>query len=176
MSLTHEEIRAILARVSYKPGWTIVARRHPFGTYVLIDATVPDAEYVEQWRRNPYPIEYIPSTRIGVRACVPQVSTERDFLDWLAWRMIKVERHESREFFQVDGKPWDSPHKREQPKHDFHVRKRDGAWHVYAEDPLSEDQLGRWICCRITMQEAYRMAIRLVVRAHLSKGDIGPIE
>lgn len=181
--MKHDDIVDLLSQVTYRPGWTITAHRHPFGTYVLIDAEVLDSE---KWDDSiPVEINYRlgNTTRVGVRACVPpQHGTPDEFYDWLEWRLSKVEHHEMREFFKVDGKPWDSPHKRAQPKHDYHVRNltplappQTGSWWgVYRHDELADDGLGDLLQLYPTMQEAYKQAIFEVVQDDLRKGMVGP--
>lgn len=124
MHWRHEAIADVLRHVSYRPGWEFTAHRHPWGTYILIDAVVLDAQRysfdisVEENYRCGH------TTYVGVRACVPpRLRTPAQFFDWLLQRLIKVERHECREFFQVVGAPWDSPHWKPQPRHDYHVRR-----------------------------------------------------
>lgn len=113
-----EYVRGLLSLVTYKAGWTITAFRTPVGdrVWVLIDAEVPDSEDPSL------------TTRIGVRAVVPAGLNADQFYDWLGRRLIRVERHESREFFQVGGRPWNSPHQREQLPCDYKVRKLYGKW------------------------------------------------
>lgn len=166
----HNSIVALLEDVTYRPGWTITAHRHDFGTYVLIDAEVLDSEkwdsaftVEENYRKGN-------TTRVGVRACVPpDIRNGEGLYDWLEWRLGKVEHHEMREFFMVCGTPWDSPHKRVQPKHDYHVRRHwTGKWVVTREGSDLE------VMAASSMVEAYRKAIYLIVQDDLRKEMIGP--
>lgn len=169
--MRHEIIERCLTYVTYRPGWTITAHRHPFGTYVLIDAEVLDSEKYDSTLTVEQNYTKGNTTRVGVRACVPpDYLSLIEFYNWLEWRLGKVEHHEMREFFQVNGKPWDSPHKRVQPKHDYHVRKvRPGKWAVYRyDDPDLE------VMSATTMEDAYLRAIYLVVQDDLNKQMIGP--
>lgn len=150
------EVRSLLERCGYRPGWTITAHPTPVGPYVwiLIDAEVPDSE------------SHARTTRIGVRAVVPYFDDDPDFFHWLAWRLQRIERHECREFFWVDGQPWDSPHKVPQPQHDYLVRKHEtDGWQVKRHDDVVVG-LG-WQ----TQQEAYEAAWMLVIADDLHKAD-----
>lgn len=167
----------LLDEVTYRPGWTITAHRHPFGTYILIDAEVLDSEkwdssisVEDNYRKGN-------TTRVGVRACVPpELNSASAFYDWLEWRLGKVEHHEMREFFMVRGKPWDSPHKRPQPKHDYHVRKNRqwGHWDVHRHDETAPDGLGLPVMSASTMRDAYIKAMYQVSQDDLRKKMIGP--
>lgn len=155
-----QEITRLLERCGYRPGWTITAQHAPVGTHVwiLIDAEVPDSE------------SHARTTRIGVRAVVPHYHEDEYFFRWLAWRLQRIERHECREFFWVDGEPWDSPHKVPQPKHDYLVRKGDSGegepfWMVLRHDETVVGPLWQ------TWQEAYEEAWRRVIEDDLVKGD-----
>jgi hypothetical protein len=201
--VNHDQIVELLQEVTYRPGWTITAHRHHLGSYVLIDAEVLDSE---KWdKRVPVDVNYRlgNTTRVGVRACVPPAhQTPKEFYDWLEWRLSKVEIHEMREFFMVGGKPWDSPHKRVQPKHDYHVRRWNAGkcdhphiedmgekwtfcedvgcsgyvyfWGVYRHDPLAEDELGELLRSYGTMEMAFEQALYEVIQDDLRKGLVGP--
>jgi hypothetical protein len=176
--VNHDLVVELLREVRYRPGWTVTAHRHPFGSYILIDAEVLDSEkwddalsVEENYRRGN-------TTRVGVRACVPpQHETYNELYDWLEWRLGKVEIHEMREFFMVGGKPWNSPHKRVQPKHDYHVRKDEqiGLWVAYQHHDYGlDDKFGPVVATAHTMREAYMGAIQRIVEDDLQKGIVGP--
>jgi hypothetical protein len=166
-----ERIKAALEGVRYRPGWTITAHPCPFSNHVwvLIDAEVPDAEKWDHdlpaWRNR----SRDNMTRIGVRAVVPdndnhEIYFYEHFYNWLAWRLKRIERHESREFFWVDGKPWDSPHKTPQPEHDYLVRKVRDHWEIQHPD-------GSTVLKTATWGYAYQVAWRHVINDDLAKGD-----
>ena len=161
-----DRVRALLSHVTYRPGWTVEAFPTPYGgrTWVLIDAEVLDSEKYdptipveENYRRGN-------TTRVGVRAVVPQFIFGAEFFDWLGKRLIRCERHESREFFKVDGTPWNDPHKVPQPPVDYWVRKRGGRWVVctYSGPPVAV--LDSW-------QAAYETAWQYVINDDLRKGS-----
>lgn len=141
-------------KVTYRPGWTITAHPCPVGdrVWILIDAEVIDSE---DWSKT---------TRVGVRAVVPDFDSPREFYNWLGWRLIRCERHESREFFQVDGRPWDSPHKTPEPPVDYHVRKR-GSWWIVTRET------GPYISKWRTWREAWSEAWMYVIDDDLKKGE-----
>lgn len=136
MSSSLLRVRRLLSRVEYRPGWTVEAFPTPVGgrVWVLIDAVVLDSEKYDPTMSVDWNYTVGRTTRVGVRAVVPNFSLQEEFYDWLGKRLIRCERHESREFFQVDGVPWNSPHKVPQPKHDYTVRKRGGSWGVWRHD------------------------------------------
>jgi hypothetical protein len=97
--LSGTDIAAVLARVSYKPGWTLEVYDTPApGAWLLIAADQEDAHH---------PGQVLP---LRMRCELPPFPTESTFLTWLRWRLEAVERHECHEWLRVDGHaPWD-PH------------------------------------------------------------------
>lgn len=97
--LTVAEMRAVLAEVSYRPGWTFsLEEGAPEGPHVFIVATV-----VNSYRPDE-------TVDLGIRSPLPPFRTVDDMLLWLAWRLRRVEDHESREWFRYGGGLVDDPH------------------------------------------------------------------
>jgi hypothetical protein len=97
--LTTAQVQAELERVTYKPGWTITCYdgRHE-GQHLTIRADLPDA-------CNPGD-----TVTIQVETALPPIP-DVDYLHaWLIWRLCRIESHEAREFYRVDGKPVFDPH------------------------------------------------------------------
>lgn len=98
--LTPEQIQNILDRTKYKPGWNLESYQGRYeGPHLRIwSETIPDA--------------FTPGAmaRFDVHSPIPPMATEADLLEWLLWRIIRIESHEAREFFQIDGKPFADPH------------------------------------------------------------------
>lgn len=93
------ELAALCARVGYR-GWALnVYLGVHEGVHLQIAAQVSDA--------------FGPGlTTLDIHCRVPRVA-RRDpehFLDWLLERIEVAENHETREFFKVDGRVYDSPH------------------------------------------------------------------
>lgn len=97
--LSHHAIEAIVARVTYKPGWSLVIRDLPVqGTYLSVYAELENS--------------YQPGTTVPLRihSPVPPVADADAFLTWLAWRLRMIEVHELLEWLKIDDKPWIDPH------------------------------------------------------------------
>lgn len=95
------DIQAILNDVSYRPGWRFRAVDTPEGVLVRIDATLPDS-------RNPGRM-----VDIGIDSVLdPFVlwAGRDELLRWLAWRLQRVEIHESQEWFRYRGELHQDPH------------------------------------------------------------------
>jgi hypothetical protein len=92
-------LQGILARVRYKPGWafSLYDGRHE-GQHVRITTVVPDAYDPDK------------SLTVDVHSMLPPMLSERQFLEWVGWRLRRIECHESREFFRFDGRVFDDPH------------------------------------------------------------------
>jgi hypothetical protein len=98
--LSTEQIRTVLSRCSYKPGWSWEVHEDPWeGVYVRFLVDVPDSYGMGE------------HTTLGIDSWLaPQVS-ERSLHLWLAWRLGRIESHEMREWLKVDGRPVFDPHK-----------------------------------------------------------------
>lgn len=98
--LTIEQIRAEVARVAYRPGWTFVVEERGFeDPWLRIIAPVPNA--------------YDPAQAIdlGIDSPVPPMADADALHRWLMWRLCRVETHEAREFYKVDGFVQFDPHR-----------------------------------------------------------------
>ena len=94
------DLARILRRITYKPGWTVELYGGDYeGPWVDIRFECPDAYQPDQ------------TTSIRVRSPVPPTFTDADFVEWLLWRIRRVEDHECREWFKVDGSAWADPHR-----------------------------------------------------------------
>lgn len=97
--LTIDALRSALKRVTYRPGWRFILYQSEHeGIWMSVKAEVPDAA-------NPSK-----TTVVNVRTAVPPIPHEAYFWTWLAYRLKRIESHESREYLKVDGKPLDDPH------------------------------------------------------------------
>lgn len=97
--LTVGEIEAELARVSYKPGWTFrVYQGRWEGLHLVIRTEVPDAYHEGE------------NVVLDVHSFLPPLRDRWALHSWLTWRLARIEVHEMREFYRVDGQCWDDPH------------------------------------------------------------------
>lgn len=99
--LTTEQIRAEMARVSYRPGWQMTVEEYGFeDPWVRIVCDVPDA--------------YQPGAIItlGIESPLPPMVDATALHRWMVWRLARIEEHEAREFYRVDGSIVFDPHRR----------------------------------------------------------------
>jgi hypothetical protein len=100
--LSRAEIADQLERVSYKPGWSFEIYEHRWeGPHIFIVAPTSNA--------------YRPSETIelGIRSPLPPFADADALHAWLMWRLGRIESHELREFYRVDGQPIADPHEAE---------------------------------------------------------------
>jgi hypothetical protein len=98
--LTVVEMQSLACRMTYKPGWTFEVREGAHeGTHLTIKTMVPDAYRPEEL------------TSLNVETFLPPFLTEEQFYNTVLWRIKRIEIHEALEFFRVDGKPWNDPHR-----------------------------------------------------------------
>jgi hypothetical protein len=96
------EIRECLERCEYKPGWSWELREDLWeGPFVRFLVTVDDSYAVEQADGV---------ITLGIDSWLPPQVSEESLRLWLAWRLGRIESHEMREFFKVDGRPVFDPH------------------------------------------------------------------
>jgi hypothetical protein len=88
-----------LARVTYKPGWSLSAYQGRFeGPHLVVHAEVEDA--------------YRPGslTTLDVHTFLPPIDTTDSLERVLAWRLARLETHEMREWLKRDGRAIFDPH------------------------------------------------------------------
>jgi hypothetical protein len=100
--LNGHELQLCLNAVDYKPGWKFTLYQHRYeGVCVDIAITLP----------NGYrPAETVD---VNIRCPVPPIVNAEHFHDWLMWRLARIELHEMREFYHVNGTIRDDPHSEE---------------------------------------------------------------
>lgn len=97
--LSMVEVAAELELVTYKAGWSFGLYEDRWeGPHILIVVPTPNA-----YR----PTETI---ELGVRSPLPPFADADALHSWLMWRLGRIESHELREFYRVDGKIVDDPH------------------------------------------------------------------
>lgn len=95
------ELRSILDRVQYKPGWEMS----------VYDTEFQDLYWSVQARvENSYqPGEYVD---LRIKSALPPFYSEREFIYWLRWRLAGIEVHECHEWFRwTNGKAVFDPHR-----------------------------------------------------------------
>lgn len=91
------DIAPLLGRFHY-PECDFVLYRHAEGDLLSISFTVKDSRGPgDQTQR--------------VWTFVPPMESEKQFFDWLLWRLERISIHEVREWFEVDGDLWADPHR-----------------------------------------------------------------
>lgn len=152
-------VRFCLNHVAYRPGWYFDVHPTPFGDgcWIFVHGPIIDSE------------DFTHILDVDVRMVVPHFDYDREFYDWLEWRLQRIERHESREFFWVDGKPYNSPHKIPQPPVDYRVRKLAGSWVVFPYAAPGEVKPG--VYATTDWASAYRKAWELVIEDDLNKQE-----
>jgi hypothetical protein len=99
--LTVEQMNAIAGRVTYKPGWSFEFRMGAHeGHHATIRTQLPDAD--DPGKTVPLTFECFLSPN--------DVADEESLIRWLAYRLGRIEIHESREFLRVDGRVVSDPH------------------------------------------------------------------
>lgn len=97
--LTIQEIQNHLTKVTYKPGWSFEAYTGRWEyNHIIIRTEVPDAETPEN------------TVTLDIHSMLPPMSDTHQFDQWLMWRLARIEIHEMREFYKIEGKVVDSPH------------------------------------------------------------------
>jgi hypothetical protein len=97
--LSTAQIASHLERITYRPGWTITAQDDEWeGQQIRIVAPVPNSYRPGQ------------TVDLGITSFLPPMQTTADLERWLIWRLARIENHEAREFFRVDGHIRYDPH------------------------------------------------------------------
>lgn len=97
--LTTGQVEAALERVTYKPGWTFRVYDGAWeGQHLVIRTAAPDAYQPGQ------------TTDLDIHSPLPPMPDEAHLHAWLMWRLARIEVHEMREFYRVDGQPVSDPH------------------------------------------------------------------
>jgi hypothetical protein len=99
--LSTEAIRGEVRWLTYRPGWTFDVGEKGFeDPWLRITAVgVPDAQNPGQ------------SIDLGIDSPIPPMADFDQLHRWLIWRLERVESHEAREFFKVNGVTLFDPHR-----------------------------------------------------------------
>jgi hypothetical protein len=97
--LTTKEIQDHVSKISYKPGWAFEVYDGEWeGQHFVITTVVPDAYNLTE------------TVTLDVHSMLPPIPDKNYLNQWIMWRLARIEVHEMREFFRVDGKIVDDPH------------------------------------------------------------------
>jgi hypothetical protein len=100
VTLTFAQVKAEVAKVVYRPGWTF---------------TVEERGFEDPWLRVIAPVmnAYRPEELVdlGIDSPIPPMADVDALHRWLIWRLERVESHEAREWFRVDGVVLFDPHR-----------------------------------------------------------------
>lgn len=97
--LTLTDIAQAIAKVEYKPEWSF---------HVFDDEYEGHHLTVVVSTGNPYRNHPIV---LAIRSPMPPFDSETEFWRWLLWRIRRIEAHEAREWFHVNGEPFSDPHR-----------------------------------------------------------------
>ncbi len=113
---TYGPLNDLLAKVTYRPGWRIwVENDHYWLAGTTSGVTLPDRLlHIDAVVADSNQEDYSELRLSHIFAVPPWADHDADrFFNWLAETLIAVERHESREFFKVDGRRFIDPHRDE---------------------------------------------------------------
>ena len=97
--LSTKQIQEYLDKVTYKPGWKFRCYDGRWeGQHLVITTVLPDA------------YDKGKTTTLDVHSMLPPMETIDQLNTWMMWRLGRIEIHEMREFYQVDGKLIADPH------------------------------------------------------------------
>lgn len=96
--LSGPALAAEVERMTFMPGWELSVFLDPFeGPVFRVVAKVP----------NSYSDEPV---TLQINSRIPWQTSIEDFRLWCLWRCDQIMRHETREWFKIDGKPLYDPH------------------------------------------------------------------
>jgi hypothetical protein len=107
--LTATELRGIIEKITYKPGWNFSLRDEPSDLHYYytqsvftITFSVPDA----------YGFSNMVTIVSQVMFSLEMFQDAERFVDWVMYQILDCEKHEMREFFRYDGVLVSDPHKK----------------------------------------------------------------
>lgn len=86
-------------KITYKPGWSWSLYETPWeGWWISIRLEVIDSRHPDEVQVQ------------NIRSPLPPFQTISQVHVWMLWRLMRIEVHEAREFYRVDGVLYDDPH------------------------------------------------------------------
>lgn len=99
MTYTVDDLRRFFARVAYRPGWRFTVKEDPFeGPHLHIDCQLEDAYHPGHM------------VTLNIISPLPPMSSDEQVIEWLRWRLTRIETHEVREWLRLDGERIYNPH------------------------------------------------------------------
>jgi hypothetical protein len=99
--LTVQQIRAEVAKLRYRPGWFFAVEERGFeDPWLRMLATGVMNAYDPQ-----------STIDLGIDSPIPPMANTDQLYRWLMWRLERVESHEAREWFRIDGAVLFDPHR-----------------------------------------------------------------
>lgn len=95
--MTPIEIEKALGGLSYMPGFALSIEEDYEGPFLVIEATLPDAN------------DWSLTTDLRIESFIPPMHSVAQFDEWVGWRLARVWVHESWECLRRDGKPVRDP-------------------------------------------------------------------
>lgn len=97
--LSIQQIEEELKKITYKEGWKFFVYEGAFeGPHMRIEVTLPDSVNLGQ------------DVPLKIETVISPCKTVEDFHLWLVKRLIRIESHETREWFKINGVPVFYPH------------------------------------------------------------------
>lgn len=94
-----EELSLILSQVTAFPGWTFKLYYDKWeGLGIRMEALMLDS-------RHPGKM-----TVSGINSPLPPMQGADQLINWIAWRILRIQSHEVREWVKVNGVIWSDPH------------------------------------------------------------------
>lgn len=97
--LSTEQLREHLAGVTYRPGWAFELYDGRWeGQHLVIKASLMDS------------FRHGETVDLEIHSMLPPMESVRQFDQWLAWRLGRIEVHEMREWLKHGGRVLFDPH------------------------------------------------------------------
>lgn len=127
--LTNSEVRAILATLSYKPGWEWqVDLDSEFGPRALFTVPITDT--------------YTGKKCVFIHSAnVPWFYSKERVIQWFRWQILEMEQHEMDEWIKEDGDP--------EPVFNPHNPERNYAFRLQQQFKVAEKRLGDKVKARM---------------------------
>lgn len=107
-----EKVTELLARIQYKPGYSVKAEIRYDQVFVIFNAHVIDSrQYVPPVTYSGHALKMVDITMpVSVPYYVLDSGEERTLFTWIRDMLFQLERHESLEWLRVDGNLYEDPH------------------------------------------------------------------
>jgi len=94
------KLKELTSYVSYKPGWEFEVYEHQHdGPHLVVRVRLEDAQNAGHM------------THLRYDDALPPFETNKQYFEFLLWRLKRIETHECLDFFKVSGETYNDPHK-----------------------------------------------------------------